>query len=43
MIWTDGQVRQRRRRLTWFVAATASLACVYGAGLVFFIARSYTA
>lgn len=43
MIWTDGQVRQRRRKLTWFIAATASLACVYGAGLVFFIARSYTA
>jgi polysaccharide chain length determinant protein (PEP-CTERM system associated) len=40
MIWTDGQVRQRRRRLTWFVAATASLVCVYGAGLAFFLARS---
>jgi polysaccharide chain length determinant protein (PEP-CTERM system associated) len=43
MIWTDGQVRQRRRRLTWFIAATASLVCVYGAGLAFFLARSYAA
>ncbi len=23
MIWTDGQVRQRRRKLTWFIAASA--------------------
>ena len=43
MIWTDGQVRTRRRKLTWFVAGAAGLACVYGAGLAFFLARSYAA
>jgi len=43
MIWTDGQVRQRRRRLTWFVTASAGLLCLYGAGLAFFLARSYAA
>ncbi len=43
MIWTDGQVRQRRRRLTWFIAAMRGLVCLYGAGLAFFLARSYTA
>jgi polysaccharide chain length determinant protein (PEP-CTERM system associated) len=43
MIWTDGQVRQRRRRLTWFVAASTGLLCVYGAGLVFFLAHSTSA
>jgi polysaccharide chain length determinant protein (PEP-CTERM system associated) len=43
MIWTDGQVRQRRRRLTWFIAGTAGLISIYGVGLAFFLARSYTA
>ena len=43
MIWTDGQVRQRRRKLTWFVAGAAGLVCLYGAGLAFFLARSYAA
>ena len=43
MIWTDGQVRQRRRKLTWFVAGAAGLICLYGAGLAFFLARSYAA
>ena len=43
MIWTDGQVRQRRRKLTWFVAGSAGLVCLYGAGLAFFLARSYAA
>ncbi len=43
MIWTDGQVRQRRRKMTWFVAGAAGLVCLYGAGLAFFLARSYAA
>ncbi|MEO8936743.1 MAG: XrtA system polysaccharide chain length determinant [Burkholderiaceae bacterium] len=43
MIWTDGQVRARRRKLTWFVAGAAGLVCLYGAGLAFFLARSYAA
>ncbi len=43
MIWTDTQVRERRHRLTWFIAAMSALICVYGAGLAFFVARSYTA
>ncbi len=43
MIWTDGQVRARRRKLTWFVAGAAGLMCLYGAGLAFFLARSYAA
>ena len=43
MIWTDGQVRARRRKFTWFVAGAAGLVCLYGAGLAFFLARSYAA
>lgn len=43
MIWTDGQVRARRRKLTWFVAGAAGLVCLYGAGLAFFLARSVAA
>jgi polysaccharide chain length determinant protein (PEP-CTERM system associated) len=43
MIWTDGQVRARRRKLTYFVAGAAGLVCLYGAGLAFFLARSYAA
>ena len=43
MIWTDGQVRARRRKLTWFVAGSAGLVCLYGAGLAFFLARSVAA
>ena len=43
MIWTDGQVRARRRKLTWFVAGASGLVCLYGAGLAFFLARSVAA
>ena len=43
MIWTDGQVRQRRRRLTAFFAGAAGLACLYGSGLIFFLARAHVA
>ena len=43
MIWTDGQVRQRRRKMTWFLAGSMALACVYGAGLTYFIAHSFAA
>ncbi len=40
MIWTEAQVRARRRKLTWFVAGAAGLVCMYGAGLAFFLAHS---
>jgi polysaccharide chain length determinant protein (PEP-CTERM system associated) len=43
MIWTDGQVRQRRRKLSWFIAGSTALACVYGAGLTYFIAHALAA
>lgn len=43
MIWTDSQVRSRRRKLTWFIAGAAGLVLMYGVGLTFFIARSYAA
>jgi polysaccharide chain length determinant protein (PEP-CTERM system associated) len=43
MIWTDSQVRSRRRKLTWFIAGAAGLIAMYGIGLTFFIARSYAA
>ena len=43
MIWTDGQVRTRRRKMTWFVVGAALLVMTYGAGLTFFLAHSYSA
>ncbi len=43
MIWTDGQVRTRRRKFTYFVAGAAGLVCLYGAGLAFFLAHSVAA
>ena len=42
MIWTDSQVRQRRKKFTWFVAGALGLVCLYGSGLAFFLARSYS-
>jgi hypothetical protein len=43
MIWTDSQVRTRRRKMTWFVVGAAALVLTYGAGLTFFLAHSYSA
>ncbi len=43
MIWTETQVRTRRRKLAWFVVGAVGLMSVYGAGLAFFLAHSYTA
>lgn len=43
MIWTEAQVRTRRRKLTWFVAGTTALVCAYGGGLAFFLAHSVAA
>lgn len=43
MIWTDAQVRARRRKLTWFVLGSVGLVCIYGAGLSFFLAHSVAA
>ncbi len=43
MIWTETQVRARRNKLVWFVVGAVGLMSCYGAGLAFFLARSYTA
>lgn len=43
MIWTEAQVRARRRKLVWFVVGAVGLVSLYGAGLAFFLARSYAA
>ena len=43
MIWTETQVRARRNKLVWFVVGAVGLMSLYGAGLAFFLARSYTA
>ncbi len=40
MIWTESQVRARKRKLMYFVGGTTGLVLLYGAGLAFFIARS---
>jgi len=40
MIWTEAQVRTRRRKLTWFVVGAAGLVSLYGAGLAYFLAHS---
>lgn len=38
MIWTDAQIRQRRRKLTAFILGTLGLFSLYGGGLAFFLA-----
>jgi hypothetical protein len=43
MIWTEAQVRVRRKKLVWFVAGAVGLVSLYGAGLAFFLAHSYAA